>query len=96
MSGDGPTLERLETRLRRLEQQIRSFKDLHSSEMALILEELRDIASELDTAHAAAAKAADEAPAADPSAGSPKRAAWLEQQKRPLSRRDLLRGREET
>jgi len=93
---------KLETRVARLEQQIRAFKELHASELGLILDELASLRADL----AAMAAAPPETPApngspADPAAGSPKRAAWLaeqerkeQQQKTPLSRRELLRGRD--
>ncbi len=95
------SLERLHTRLRRLEQQIRTFKELHASEMQIILDELADIASEFE---ATAAEPTDTAApasgvftdAADPAAGSPKRAKWMAEKQRPVSRRELLRGREES
>jgi hypothetical protein len=88
--------DRLTERLRRVEQQIRAFKELHANELQLILDELTDIASEV------AAQAKEPEPstadtAADPAAASPKRAKWLAEQERktqPLSRRELLRGRD--
>jgi hypothetical protein len=89
--------EDLSARLRRVEQQIRAFKELHQSELQIILDELTDIARQVD-----AEKAAESAPAsavdttdADPAASSPKRAKWLAEQERkaaPKSRRDLLFG----
>jgi hypothetical protein len=96
---------KLETRIARLEQQIRAFKELHASELGLILEELATLRSDLA---ARAPKAPDPDAAAsdandinDPAASSPKRAAWLAEQERkererrePISRRELLRGRE--
>ena len=91
----------LAERLRRLEQQIRAFKVLHADELQLILDELADINREL-TASGDPAAPAEPPPAegqsADPAAGSAKRAHWLAEQERkarPLSRRELLRGREE-
>jgi uncharacterized protein (DUF3084 family) len=96
------TRQKLETRVARLEQQIKAFKELHASELGLILEELASLRGDL--AAMAAPPATEAAPAgtaADPAAGSPKRAAWLAEQQRkeeerraPLSRRELLRGRE--
>ena len=101
--------DEIAVRLRRLEQQIRSFKELHTTEVSdlaqklqaitkmhadelqLILDELADIASEVTTE-------APTASGADPAASSPKRARWLAEQERkskPLSRRELLRGRGE-
>ncbi|HUG06091.1 MAG: hypothetical protein WEE03_07885 [Chloroflexota bacterium] len=85
----------LSARLRRVEQQIRAFRELHSSELQLILDELTDIAEQVE-----AQKAAESAPAAsidpsDPAAASPKRAKWLAEQERraaPRSRRELLFG----
>jgi hypothetical protein len=85
----------LSARLRRVEQQIRAFKELHSNELQMILDELTDIADQVD-----AQKAAESAPAAaidpaDPAASSPKRAKWLAEQERkaaPKSRRELLFG----
>lgn len=88
-------------RLRRVEQQIRAFKQLHESELQLILDELSDIAKEVEDA-----KAAERAPApsvvttdpADPAAASPKRAKWLAEQEKkaaPKSRREFLFGERE-
>jgi hypothetical protein len=92
----------LSARLRRVEQQVRAFKKLHESELQLMLDELADIAKQVeDEKPAAAAPATPVAPVdpADPAASSPKRAKWLAEQERksaPKSRRDLLfRGREE-
>lgn len=99
---------KLEIRVARLEQQIRAFKELHATELSLILDELGSLRAEL-AALAAPPPAGDAAPGeatrtaapGDPAAGSPKRAAWLAEQERkererqaPLSRRELLRGRE--
>jgi hypothetical protein len=93
--------EDLSARLRRVEQQIRAFRELHQSELQIILDELTDIARQVD-----AEKAAKSAPAspvdatADPAASSPKRAKWLAEQEKkaaPKSRRELLfRGDKET
>lgn len=88
----------LSARLRRVEQQIRAFRELHSSELQLILDELTDISKQLDEekaaeAAAAPAGAAKEFDPADPAASSPKRAKWLAEQERkaaPKSRRELL------
>ena len=101
--------DRLAIRLRRLEQQIRSFKELHTTEVSdlarkletmtklhadelqLILDELADIAGEVTP------PATGDRPL-DAAASSPKRAKWLAEQERktkPLSRRELLRGRGE-
>ena len=104
--------ERLLIRLKRLEQQIRAFRDLHSREVAdlatkldaigklqadelqLILDQLADIVADL----APPEPKAIDAPTSDPAAASPKRAKWLAEQERkgtPLSRRELLRGRDD-
>jgi hypothetical protein len=87
----------LAARLRRVEQQVRAFKQLHESELQLILDELTDIAQQVDAANAAARASATAAPVdpADPAASSPKRAKWLAEQERksaPRSRRELLFG----
>jgi hypothetical protein len=87
----------LSARLRRVEQQVRAFKQLHESELQLILDELTDIAQQVDAANAAARASATAAPVdpADPAASSPKRAKWLAEQERksaPRSRRELLFG----
>jgi hypothetical protein len=90
--------ERLTERLRRLEQQIRAFKELHANELQIILDELTDIASEVEALAADSTPAALPAAPTDPAAASPKRAKWLadqERKTRPLSRRELLRGRDE-
>jgi len=87
----------LETRVARLEQQIKAFKDLHASELQLILDELSSFRAEL--AALAQPSEAPPPPADDPGANSPRRAAWLAEQRRkeaerraPLSRREFLRG----
>jgi hypothetical protein len=89
----------LATRLRRLEQQIRAFKELHATEQQLILDELTDIAAQVEAEQADASGPAPAVDPADPAATSPKRAKWLAEQERktaPKSRRELLfRGREE-
>lgn len=92
---------RFEVRIARLEQQIRSFKDLHASELGLIQDELAALRADLAPRAApdlAAEPQANET--ADPAASSPRRAAWLAEQEReererrePISRRELLRGR---
>jgi hypothetical protein len=94
--------QKLETRVARLEQQIRAFKELHASELGLILEELGALRGELLAMKAPPPDAPRPASdPRDPAAGSPKRAAWLAEQERkererqePLSRRELLRGRD--
>jgi len=89
----------LSARLRRVQQQIRAFSKLHSSELQLILDELTDISKQVEEGKAA--ESAPSGPAADtarvdpsdPAASSPKRAKWLAEQERkaePKSRRDLL------
>ena len=90
--------ERLIERLKRVEAQIRAFKELHASELQIILDELTDITSEVEAQSEPAAAEASAGTAADPAAASPKRAKWLADQARksgPLSRRELLRGRDE-
>ncbi|HKY51338.1 MAG TPA: hypothetical protein VJP45_08775 [Candidatus Limnocylindria bacterium] len=86
----------LSARLRRVEQQIRAFKELHQSELQLILDELSDIAKQVDDETAAERPAANvTTDDADPAAASPKRAKWLAEQERksaPKSRRELLFG----
>ena len=89
----------LSARLRRVEQQIRAFRELHASELQLILDELTDISEQVE-AEKAAESAAASGPAdtatvdpSDPAASSPKRAKWLAEQERkaaPKSRRELL------
>jgi hypothetical protein len=93
----------LSARLHRVEQQLRAFSKLHSSELQLILDELTDISKQLEEEKAAerATASASSGPAAhtgqidpaDPAASSPKRAKWLAKQERkaaPKSRRELL------
>ena len=88
----------LSARLRRVEQQIRAFRELHSSELQLILDELTDISKQLEEEKAAASAPAEATGLGDPSdpaAASPKRAKWLAEQERkaaPKSRRELLFG----
>ena len=87
----------LSARLRRVEQQIRAFKQLHQNELQIILDELTDIARQVDEQNAAAAPAAA-VDQADPAASSPKRARWLAEQEKkaaPKSRRELLFGERE-
>ncbi len=89
--------EELSARLRRVEQQVRAFKELHQSELQIILDELTDIVKQVDAEKAAAAPPAQtsEVDAADPAASSPKRAKWLAEQANkaaPKSRRELLFG----
>jgi len=89
--------EELSARLRRVEQQVRVFKELHQSELQIILDELTDIAKQVEAERAAAAppaKTSDVDPD-DPAASSPKRAKWLAEQANkaaPKSRRELLFG----
>jgi hypothetical protein len=97
---------KLETRVARLEQQIRSFKELHASELGLILDELASLRADLAAMAAPPPPAPDTAAAptaADPAAGSARRAAWLaeeqrkeEERKAPKTRRELLGGRSES
>jgi hypothetical protein len=90
--------QELLARLRRVEQQIRAFKQLHESELQLILDELTDIARQVDDQNAAAAPPATPADQADPAASSTKRAKWLAEQEKkaaPKSRRELLFGERE-
>ena len=103
------TDDQLGIRLRRLEQQIRAFKELHVREVGDLAEkldvliklhadELQLILDELETIAREVAPASTTEPGADPAAGSPKRAKWLAEQERrkePVSRRELLLGREE-
>jgi hypothetical protein len=94
-AGERAEYARLAQRLRRVEQQVRSFKELHASELQLILDELADIAREVEER---ATASTDAAPGDDPAASSPKRAKWLaeqERKQRPTSRRELLLGRGE-
>ena len=101
--------QQLATRVARLEQQIRAFKELHATELGLILDELASLRADL-AAMAPPPAAADSAQTtatgsasapADPAAASPKRAKWLadearkeEERRAPLSRREFLRGRD--
>jgi hypothetical protein len=98
--------QQLTTRVARLEQQIRAFKELHATELGLILDELAKLRADL-AALAPQPASTDDTPATsattmtDPAAASPKRAKWLaeearkeEQKRAPLSRREFLRGRE--
>ena len=93
--------EELSARLRRVEQQVRVFKELHQSELQIILDELTDIAQQIEAERAAAAppaQASDVDPN-DPAASSPKRAKWLAEQASkaaPKSRRELLFGERDT
>jgi hypothetical protein len=93
--------EDLSARLRRVEQQVRAFRELHQSELQMILDELADIAREVEDAKAAERASAPSAvtpDTADPAAASPKRAKWLAEQERksaPRSRRELLFGERE-
>jgi hypothetical protein len=87
----------MENRVARLEQQVRAFKTLHESELAMILDELTAFRAEL--AAMATPPDAPAAPLSDPAANSPKRAAWLaaeqkkeEERRAPRSRREFLRG----
>lgn len=93
--------EELSARLRRVEQQVRVFKDLHQSELQIILDELTDIVKQVDAERTAATTPArtSEADPDDPAAASPKRAKWLAEQANkaaPKSRRELLFGERDT
>lgn len=74
-------------RIHRVRQQLRAFRELHSQELQMILDELTDIAASVDVA-----------PAETDAASSPKRAKWLAEQeaRARVSRRELLRGRDDT
>ena len=89
----------LSARLRRVEQQIRAFKQLHQSELQLILDELSDIATQVEAQSAAEASSVTlPTDPTDPAASSPKRAKWLAEQEKksaPRSRRELLFGERE-
>jgi hypothetical protein len=92
--------EELSARLRRVEQQVRAFKELHQSELQIILDELTDIAKQVDAEKAAATTTTQtsEVDPDDPAASSPKRAKWLAEQANkalPKSRRELLFGERE-
>ena len=73
-------------RIHRVRQQIRAFRELHSQELQMILDELTDIAASVEVAQPEAQTDA---------ASSPKRAKWLAEQeaRARLSRRELFRGR---
>ena len=93
--------EELSARLRRVEQQVRVFKELHQSELQIILDELTDIAKQVEAERAAAASPTqgNDVDPADPAASSPKRAKWLAEQANkaaPKSRRELLFGERDT
>jgi hypothetical protein len=91
--------QKLETRVMRLEQQIRAFKELHASELGQILDELASLRADLAAMAAPPSDSAQKGTLTDPAAASPRRAAWLAEQERkeqdqnaPKSRRELLRG----
>jgi hypothetical protein len=89
--------EELSARLRRVEQQVRVFKELHQSELQIILDELSDIAKQVEAERAAAEPSAQttDVDPDDPAASSPKRAKWLAEQANkaaPKSRREFLLG----
>ena len=93
--------EELFARLRRVEQQVRVFKELHQSELQIILDELTDIAKQVEAEKAVTPPAAQtsDADPGDPAAASPKRAKWLAEQANkaaPKSRRELLFGERDT
>jgi hypothetical protein len=95
-------MDQVETRLRRLRQQIGAIRGLHADDLELIVDELGALAADLERQAQASATTTPTADtnvapsASDPAAASPKRAKWLaeQEQKSHLSRRDLLRGRE--
>ena len=91
--------EDLLARLRRVEQQIRAFRELHSSELQIILDELSDISRQVESEKTVDPNAAVSViDAADPGAASPKSAKWLAEQEKktaPKSRRELLFGERE-
>ena len=89
--------EDLSARLRRVEQQIRAFKELHQSELQIIQDELADIARQVEAEKAAVTPPTPpvDATNVDPAASSPKRAKWLAEREKkaaPKSRRELLFG----
>ena len=93
--------EELSARLRRVEQQVRVFKELHQSELHIILDELTDIVKQVEAERAAVTPPAhtSDADPDDPAAASPKRAKWLAEQANkaaPKSRRELLFGERDT
>src|SRR5258705_3469440 len=95
-----PVSEELSARLRRVEQQVRAFTELHQSELQIILDGLTDIARQVDAKRAAAASPTQTSVVDpdDPAASSPKRAKWLSEQANkaaPKSRRELLFGERE-
>jgi hypothetical protein len=82
-----------------LAERLAAIATLHGDELQLVLDEIRDIAAQVEET-----AALDEIPSpdggtaarpADPAMSSPKRAKWLAEQARPahLTRRRLLRGR---
>ena len=88
----------LSARLRRVQQQVRAFKELHQSELQIILDELSDIARQVDEEKAAMSAPTAPVDPADPAAASPKRAKWLAEQEKkaaPKSRREFLFGERE-
>lgn len=89
----------LETRIARLEQQIRAFKELHATELGQILDEVSSLRTDLAAMVAPPAPSERAATPTDPAAASPKRSAWLAEEARkeqernaPKSRRELLGG----
>jgi hypothetical protein len=92
-----------------LASRLRTYRDLHTQEAGLILDELADVQADLELetrAEVSKKPESSELPAVesspspvDPAANSPKHARWLAEQarraERPVSRRDLfLRPRE--
>ncbi len=91
----------LSARLGRVQQQVRAFKELHQSELQIILDELTDIVRQVDeekAAEGATDAGAGPVDPADPAVASPKRAKWLAEQEKkaaPKSRREFLFGERE-
>ena len=86
--------DRIDARVRRLHQQVAAFRKLHDDDLQLLIDELNGLAADLASDVPAVSTA--EVPG-DPAATSPKRAQWLAKQEKKshVTRRDLLRGREE-
>ena len=74
--------QQLATRVARLEQQIRAFKELHATELGLILDELASLPADPAAASPKRAKWLAE------------EARKEEERRAPLSRREFLRGRD--
>ena len=93
--------EHIDARLRRVQQQISAIRKLHADDLELILDQLRDLAADIEQVPQGPAPTSPDAPVApsptDPAAASPKRAKWLAEQGRRShpTRRELLRGRDD-